>query len=261
VEPPDLLQSWTAAAGRLRGAARVAVFCDDDGTLLVAGQGSGEASLPPETARNLKRLSALRRVTLGILSGRPVEELRSLVPVDNAWYSGLYGHEIRNPQGLERRWYTRKEARRIADLAERLGRELSPVAGVRLVGKGGALVVDLGGVADDRLREVQESVLRVWKTVGKGLRLWPGPRQMELLASENRVKGTAVRFILGKIKSGTFPVYFGNDDTDLEAFRALRRSGLRIGVGGVVSPHLDFRLPDPARVGVALGRLADLLET
>jgi trehalose-phosphatase len=257
---PNLLDHWTSFAARLRGIARVAVFADYEGTLAPRAEGPEAAPLPPETLRQLQRLSALRRVTLGLLSGRPLSELRVLAPVENAWTSGLHGHEIRNPQGLERRWFTRKEARRLTSLADRLEGDLSSVPGVRVERRGGALAVRLHGVPNDRVRDVQESVLRAWRTEGKGLRLWPGATDLEILASENRVKGTAVRFILGKIPARTFPIYFGDDDTDLEAFRALRYSGVRVGVGGVVSPHLDYRLPDPAAVGTALRRLADLLE-
>jgi trehalose 6-phosphate phosphatase len=257
---PNLLDSWSIFADRLRAAARVAVFCDYEGTLAPRTPENGTLPLPPETVQQLKRLSSLRRVTLAVLSGRPVAELRRLVPVDAAWTSGLHGHEIRNPQGLERRWFTRKEARRIAQLADRLERELSSVPGLRLDRKGGSLAVHYRGVPADRTREIQETVLRLWKTEGKGLRLWPGSGTLEILASENRVKGTAVRFILGKIPARTYPVYFGDDETDLEAFRALRYTGSRIGVGQVASPHLDFRLPDPGAVATALHRMADLLE-
>lgn len=257
---PNLLDSWPSFSSRLRSASRVGVFCDYEGTLAPRTPEGDVSPLPSETAQQLARLSTARGVTLAVLSGRPVAELRRLVPIEAAWFSGLHGHEIRNPQGLERRWFTRKEARRIAQLADRLDRELSSVGGVRIDRKGGSLMVHYRGLSAERTRDVQETVLRLWKTEGKGLRLWPGTGSLEILASENRVKGTAVRFILGKTSARTYPVYFGDDETDLEAFRALRYSGVRVGVGDVVSPHLDFRLPDPGAVGHALGRIADLLE-
>jgi len=257
---PNLIDTWTTFADRLRGASRVGIFLDYEGTLAPLADDGRPAPLPPETARQLDRLAALRKVTLAVLSGRPLAELRPVLPIETAWTSGLYGHEIRNPQGLERRWYTRKEARRISTLADHLERELSSVGGVRIERKGGALLIDYREVLPERTREVQDAVLRLWKGEGKGLRLWPGVGEMEILASENRVKGTAVRYILGKIPARTFPVYFGDDETDLEAFRALRHVGVRVGVGKVASPHLDYRVADPAAVGAALRRMADLLE-
>jgi trehalose 6-phosphate phosphatase len=257
---PNLIDNWSSFAARIRNASRVGMFFDYEGTLAPRGEDGRPAPLPEETGNQLRRLASLKKVTLAVLSGRPLSELRPLVPVENAWTSGLYGHEIRNPQGLERRWYTRKEVRRISTLADRLERELPSASGVRVERKGGALRVDYRDVPPERTREVQDSVLRLWKAEGKGLRLWPGQGEMEILASENRVKGTAVRYILGKIPARTFPVYFGDDETDLEAFRALRYSGVRVGVGAVNSPHLDYRVPDPGAVASALRRLADLLE-
>jgi len=257
---PNLIDNWTSFAARLRNASRVGIFFDYEGTLAPRSENGRPAPLPEETGKQLQRLAALRKVTLAILTGRPLAELRPLLPFENAWTSGLYGHEIRNPQGLERRWYTRKEARRISSLADRIERELPSAEGVRIERKGGALLVDYRGVPPERTREVQDVVLRLWKAEGKGLRLWPGGREMEILASENRVKGTAVRYILGKIPARTFPVYFGDDETDLEAFRALRYSGVRVGVGAVASPHLDYRVADPGAVADALRRMADVLE-
>jgi len=259
LELSNLFDTWTAFARRLRGA-HVCVLSDYDGTLAPGGPGPEPARLPGETLKQLQRLSALRRVTLGILSGRSVAELRSLVQIDQAWYAGLHGHEIRNPQGLERRWYTRREARRIAALADRLERDLAGVPGVRIERKGGGMAVDYGQVPGDRVRDAQEAVLRTWKTEGQGLRLMPGERELEILPAENRTKGTAVRFILGKIRGSVLPVYFGDDRTDLDAFRALRGTGISIGVGDVSSPYLEYRVKDPAAVGKALERIADLLE-
>ncbi|HEV3026622.1 MAG TPA: trehalose-phosphatase [Planctomycetota bacterium] len=258
MESSNLFDTWTTFARRLRGA-NVCVLCDYDGTLAPLASGPGPAPLPAETWKQLQRLSALKRVTLGFLSGRSVNQLRGLVQIENAWYSGLYGHEIRNPQGLERRWYTRKEARRLAALADALDRDLASVPGVRVEREGGGLAVHYGQVDPERIRAVQDAVLRHWKAAGQGLRLLPASGHLDVLPSEQRTKGTAVRFILGKIRGGVLPVYFGDDRTDWEAFRALRTRGISIGVGDVSSAHLHYRVQDPASVGKALHRIADAL--
>jgi trehalose 6-phosphate phosphatase len=259
LEPTDLFDSWTTVARRLRRA-KVCVFSDYEGTLAPSTDGPEAGRIPADTWKQLRRLSTLSRVTLGFLSGRSVSELRGLGQIDHAWYSGLHGHEIRNPQGLERRWYTRKEALRIASLADRLERDLSSVPGLRLERRGGGLAVHLGQVGADQVREVQEAVLRSWKAEGQGLRLLAASGHLEILPAENRTKGTALRFILGKIRAGVLPMFFGDDRTDLDAFRALRESGIAIGVGDVSSPFLHYRVPDPAAVGKALSRIADVLE-
>jgi len=259
LEFSNLFDTWTAFARRLRGA-HVCVLSDYDGTLAPGSPGPEPVRIPEETLTQLQRLSAQRRATLGILSGRSLAELRSLVPVDRAWYSGLHGHEIRDPQGLERRGYTRREARQIAGLADRLERDLAGVPGVQIERKGGGMAVHYGQVPADQVRNVQDAALRTWKAEGQGLRLMPGEHELEILPAENRTKGTAVRFMLGKIRGSVLPLYFGDDRTDLDAFRAIRRKGIAIGVGTVSSPHLEYRVKDPAAVGKALERIADLLE-
>jgi len=258
VEPRNLFDSWTTFAHALRGV-HVCILSDYDGTLAPPASGPETVRIPSDTWKQLQRLSTLKRVTLGFLSGRSVSDLRGLVQIENAWYAGLHGHEIRNPLGLERRWYTRKEVRGVAGLADRLEQELGPVRGVRIERRGGGMLVDYGHVDADRVRDVQDSVLRNWKAQGQGLRLLPTASRLEILPSENRTKGTAVRFILGKIRARVCPVYFGDDRSDLEAFRAVHESGIAIGVGVVSSPHLHYRVPDPESVGKALHRIADLL--
>lgn len=260
MEPLSLLDHWTAFARPLRGAAHVCVLCDYDGTLAPLASTPEEARLPLDTWKQLQRLASNPRVTLGVVSGRALEPLRHQVEVDNIWYSGLHGFEIRNPQGLERRWYTRKEARRIAALADRIEKDLGHVDGVLVERKGGGAAVHFRRVDRSKLREVQDAVMQVWRRDGKGLQLRPGNQVLELLPTENRTKGTAVRFILGKIRRDAYPVYFGDDLTDMNAFAALRERGLRVAVGSEVSRHLDYRAKDPAEVAEALRRIAALRE-
>src|SRR5213079_655625 len=95
LESSNLFDTWTAFARRLRGA-HVCLLSDYDGTLAPGSTGLEPVRLPGETLKQLQRLSADRRATLAFLSGRSVAELRSLDQVENAWYSGLHGHEIRN---------------------------------------------------------------------------------------------------------------------------------------------------------------------
>lgn len=260
MESPDLIDTWTAVVRRLRAAPHLCVLTDYDGTLSPIANSPDAARLPQDTWRQLQRLAEIRSVTLGIVSGRPVGELRRHLEVSRAWYSGMHGFEIRSPEGLERRWYTRKEARRLSALADRLERDLASVTGALVERKGAGVAVHYRLVDRPRLREVQDAVMRVWREEGKGLRLRPGLQVLELLPSENRTKGTAVRFILGKIRPGALPIYFGDDLTDQEAFRAIRGTGIRVGVGDLVSRHLDYRVKDPSAVAEALRRIVALRE-
>lgn len=257
--PLDLLDHWTDFARPLRAASQVAVLCDYDGTLAPIAGSPDAVRLPLDTWKQLQRLAANPRVILGIVSGRALDELRRQVEIENAWYAGMHGFEIRNPQGLERWWYTRKEGRRIAAIADQLERELASVPGALVERKGAAVAFHYRQVDKAQVRAVQDAVMQAWRKDGKGLRLRPGNLVLELLPTENRTKGTAVRFILGKIRSGVLPVYFGDDLTDLNAFRALRGMGIRVGVGDGVVRHLDYRVKDPAAVGETLKRIATLL--
>ena len=73
--------------------APVAVFLDYDGTLVPIRRRPDLASLQPERRAELARLG--RKAMVGIVSGRPLDELRRIVRVPGLAYIGNHGLEIR----------------------------------------------------------------------------------------------------------------------------------------------------------------------
>jgi trehalose 6-phosphate phosphatase len=67
-------------------------------------------------------------------------------------------------------------------------------------------------------------------------------------------KGTAVAKLLrARWAAGRVPVYFGDDRTDFDAFRALRGRGISVRVGGRRgAAGEDAWLPDPSAVASCL---------
>ena len=77
-------------------------------------------------------------------------------------------------------------------------------------------------------------------------------------------KGRALEFLLGALgfadRADVFPIYIGDDRTDEDAFKVLRRRGQ--GVGILVSKHpkdtsASFSLQEPAEVMEFLHRLVE----
>lgn len=78
-------------------------------------------------------------------------------------------------------------------------------------------------------------------------------------------KGRAVLWILetlGLDGGGVLPIYFGDDATDADAFRALAGTGIGIYVSRTPEPTMaDYRLRNSAEVGLVIERLIAALET
>ncbi|MCP1362976.1 trehalose-phosphatase, partial [Halomonas sp. BBD45] len=77
-------------------------------------------------------------------------------------------------------------------------------------------------------------------------------------------KGKAVAWLieaLGLAEEGVVPIYIGDDETDEDAFMALReRGGIGLFVGDTTQDTAaSYRLSDTVAVGHFLSRLADVL--
>jgi trehalose 6-phosphate phosphatase len=86
-----------------------------------------------------------------------------------------------------------------------------------------------------------------------------GSRVLEARVRGTCNKGTAVRLIRREHPAGTLFVYFGDDMTDRDAFRALRGFGVSVQVGGDEPILADYTLPAPDAVVETLGRIGEAM--
>jgi trehalose 6-phosphate phosphatase len=104
--------------------------------------------------------------------------------------------------------------------------------------------------------ELSESVKAVLREYPK-LRLAQGRMVFEVRPTIKWDKGKALEFLLESLGfadcSNVLPVYIGDDRTDEDAFKVLRRRGQGQGVGILVSKHpkettASYSLQEPAEV-------------
>jgi len=104
--------------------------------------------------------------------------------------------------------------------------------------------------------ELSESVKGVLREYPK-LRLTQGRMVFEVRPTIKWDKGKALEFLLESLGfadcSNVLPVYIGDDRTDEDAFKVLRRRGQGHGVGILVSKHpketsASYSLQEPAEV-------------
>lgn len=212
---------------------RLILFLDYDGTLTPIVRRPEEARLKTPVRRALSRLA--RCVPVVIVSGRTLSDLRRRVGVAGIRYVAHHGLVYKEP-GSAVQWLGQRISRREV-------REW--VKALRSVAQGvpGALVEDKGlGVAlhdrlvrpSDRARLRRQALLALapWVVSQKAV-LLHGKRVLEVRPAGAWNKGTAVATLLQRPWAvGRVPVYFGDDRTDVDAFRVLRGRGITVGIGG-----------------------------
>jgi trehalose-phosphatase len=196
-----------------------------------------------------------------VISGRDLEELRRVIGLPRLIYAGSHGFDIQGPD-------LRLELAEALDVqddldaaAAALEQRLADIAGVGIERKRFAVAVD-GRQAADTERERISDVVDEIAAGHPRLRRGGGPRRLELRPDIDWDKGHAVRWLLaelGRDAAGTLPVYIGDDETDEDAFREIRRDGLGILVAPSPRPSAaHHRIGDSDQVTALLEALAAL---
>ena len=235
-----------------------AVFLDFDGTLVDIQERPDEVRLPPRRRALLARLG--RRTLVGIVSGRPLAELRRTVGVPGLAYVGNHGLEILFGG---RSWVHPKASRR-ARMVGRTAAAIEAACG----GIPGLIVEDKGLTASVHYRLCSPRARRlvgplVAREVGRGrgaLVLTRGKMVLEIKPAVGWDKGRGVLRLMDMAgcAASCEPVYIGDDRTDEDAFRALAGRGTTVRVGGRGPTGARFRLPGVDDVWDFLGALPGL---
>lgn len=208
----------SALAARPRG-----LFTDVDGTI-------SPIAPTPEAARLLPGVRALlerARDTfdyVAAVSGRAAENARAMVGVEGIAYIGNHGFERLTPDGaLVILPAAQPYLRAVAETLAAVARELEPrLPGLRIEPKGVTASIHVRNTADPAAAEEAVYARAAELARDTGLRVTRGKMVVELRPPVEVDKGVAVTEIIRSHGlRGAF--YLGDDRTDIDAFRALRR--------------------------------------
>jgi trehalose-phosphatase len=261
----DSADAVAAEVRRLLAGRQALVLTDYDGTLAELTPTPAEAVMTDEMRVEIGRLSAIASITVGVVSGRRLDDVRERVGPAAEFVAGLHGLEIAGPVESFHHPSLDAVAPVIHVLAEAAAFELAWCRGVLLEDKTYALTCHVRLVSPDEAgRALEEFASLAEPQLDAGLlRLMPGRKVYELLPATDWHKGRAMEWIRDRVAERTLSdvvvIYLGDDRTDEDAFAALRADDLAIAVGPRPHTHLiDWRLSGPAAVARFLARLADL---
>ena len=262
-----LFQSWQTFSAAVRAAPHLLLLSDYDGTLTPIVSRPEEAILSPEVREKLCALAQKSTSSVGIISGRSLSELKSMVAIEGIYYAGNHGLEIEGP-GLKFVSQPAELARAtIKDLARQLSAALDSIAGVIVEDKGLSLSVHYRLVKkseENLVAETFQQVISPSLNEGK-VRVSSGKKVWEVRPPIDWHKGKAVAAITREIKAllklePILTIYLGDDTTDEAAFKVIHRpEGWSIFVGGEnLSSSAEYFLNSTTEVEKFLSNLLEL---
>ena len=252
---PSALDHVEEIAGR---GDRLAVFLDYDGTLTAIVSDPKKSLLSDSMRQTLQALAM--RVSLAVLSGRDLDDIRKRVAIDAIVYAGSHGFDIAGPRGLRRQEATTFLP--TLDAAEKELREkLAGIAGAFIERKRFSIATHYRSVNENDFPKLEDAVSEVVAR-HRELHRMEGKKVYELLPSIDWDKGKAALWLLenlglkhGKVR----PIYIGDDRTDEDAFCALKKRGVGILVSEQPrSTAARYALKNPAEVERFLQELIEM---
>jgi trehalose 6-phosphate phosphatase len=240
----------------LRAAQRILIATDFDGTLCPIVDVPSQASVAPATLEILQQAADCPRLTLAVISGRALADVKRRLPLDIT-FAGNHGLEI-SGGGLE---FENAEARQLRPVLAAACEVLSDV--VR--GWPGASVEDKDLSATLHFRNVDRrrhnSLLFAARhslgSFGSQLALRAGNRALEIRPKVAWDKGSALQYIWASAGPFDTCISIGDDRTDETMFRA-NRGHLNIRVGCFSGSAATHYVSDSAEVALLLSHVIDV---
>lgn len=227
-----LFNDWNSIWQRLKAAKHKVILFDYDGTLTPIVDRPEIARLPDSTKMMLDKLTHRPAVTVGIISGRAISDIREKVSLNNIVFAGNHGLEIEGPgiRFIHPLTDEIKSAMHIVGLV--LTKALGRIRGVIIEDKGLSLSVHYRMVDAEELPQVDaifDNTVDMGRKRGK-IRTSSGKKVHEVRPAVLWNKGKAVQMILEKflpknVRGSYVSMYVGDDLTDEDAFQAINSAG------------------------------------
>jgi trehalose 6-phosphate phosphatase len=235
---------WDAVAA----AGQRCLVLDYDGTLAPFREDRMKAYPLPNVRELLVEIRDTGRTHLAIMTGRPIRDLLTLLGDLDIPVSGSQGTEFRFPDGTTQTHLPDPTQERRLAAGENQARAIAPAGSVER--KIASVAVHTRGMPEERAREIEDRILGAWlgdaPQHGLECRRFSGGIELRLSGID---KGTALTELLDRRGDGMLCVYVGDDETDEDAFRAVRDLGFGIKVGGGDNPtEASGRLVGPEAV-------------
>ncbi|XP_075521177.1 putative trehalose-phosphate phosphatase H [Primulina tabacum] len=248
---------------------QIVVFLDYDGTLSPIVEDPDRAFMTNEMRDAVKCVAKF--FPTAIVSGRSRAKVHSFVRLSELYYAGSHGMDIKGPtkghkQGREDQTVICQPAREflpiINEVYKTLIEKIKHIPGAKVENNKFCLSVHYRRVEEKNWGELGDQVKSIMKGYQQ-LRLTQGRKVIEIRPTIKWDKGNALEFLLESLgyaesNDDIFPIYIGDDRTDEDAFKVLRRKGQGLGILVSKTPketYASYSLKEPSEVMNFLTRL------
>lgn len=236
----------------------IILLLDFDGTLAPIVRRPHLARMAPALRRQITRLAKKPGWTVGVVSGRDLKTVRQKVRIPGIIYAGNHGYEILFPgKKVIVHPAARKARKLISALCADLRKALRKIPGALVENKIYSASLHTRTLTPKAEREAERIFMNGVKGALKKRQIiiTRGKKVLEIRPPARWDKGKAVLYILKNLKKKCFPIYIGDDKTDEDAFKALRKKGLGIRVGKKTRTHARRTIPSVRQLPALLKKL------
>jgi trehalose 6-phosphate phosphatase len=246
----NLAGAWPEVIARIRDAEHRLLLLDFDGTLVRLRRHPDDVRFSARGRKILQRLAGHANLTIAVVSGRELEKIQSLVGVEGLRYVGLHGAERAGETTVPS-----IAARQMVEAALKTAQTgLAGLRGIEIEDKRLSFAVHYRGARPPAIETASRVVADIAAASNDKLRILCGKKVWELLPREFPGKGFAVLELFARLPENKIAIYFGDDETDEEAFSVLPGQ-ITVNVGGAGNTHASFYVRSPSDVLNFLSRL------
>jgi trehalose 6-phosphate phosphatase len=246
----NLAGAWPEVIARIRDAEHRLLLLDFDGTLVRLRRHPDDVRFSARGRKILERLAVHEKLTIAVVSGRELEKIQNLVGVEGLRYVGLHGAERAGETTVPS-----IAARQMVEAALKTAQTgLAGLRGIEIEDKRLSFAVHYRGARPPAIEAASRVVADIAAASNDKLRILCGKKVWELLPREFPGKGFAVLELFARLPENKIAIYFGDDETDEEAFSVLPGQ-ITVNVGGASNTHASFYVRSPSDVLNFLSRL------
>lgn len=250
--PEPLSAHLDLLATEVRAARQVLLFLDFDGTLVPIRDRPEGCFLEPAHLQTLVAIGEIGHISVAIVSGRKLDDVAARVGVEGFSYAGNHGLEIRSPDFSFCEPVPTPISQSLDMLVGEIAAAIFRIPGAWIEHKGLTASIHYREVEHAHLSRMAETVNRVVApAIARGeFVLRRGKAVFDLRPAVEWNKGTAVRKLARRLSlNGDRPllIYFGDDDTDEDAFLAIPE-GLTVRVGATETTSAKYFVSDSTEV-------------
>ena len=232
---PDFLNDHSLPIQKkIMNSNHIFLFLDYDGTLVFFKQKPTDVRTPRHIQNIIRQLIKNKKVTVIIVTGRPLKEIRKLLHIQGLSFIALHGLSIKTPNEPQYNWEQATHARTLVKaIKDDMQQKLKDEKRAFLEDKELTIVLHYRLLPSNKVHPLREAFKRTVQAIDKKkmLEIINGAKVIEA-RPKGWNKGTAVGLFLVRHeqRKKILPIYIGDDFTDEDAFRTFRKKGITIHV-------------------------------